>query len=105
MSNSGLEKVMKVAFAGVEKMVIGKKFPMNVRALRIASLELLRGFTAELSSYDDLVAFLNDLSSKSRLDWIKNLTRSVMLIMLSIRAEREGEFAHHRGQLCNNLSA
>ena len=41
MSNSGLEKVMKVAFAGVEKMLIGKKFPMNVRALRIVSLELL----------------------------------------------------------------
>ena len=88
MGNSGLEKVMKVAFAGVEKMLIGKKFPMNVRALRIVSLELLRGFTDELSYYDDLVAFLNDLSSKSRLaeHWINNLIRPVMLIMLYISA-------------------
>ena len=40
MKNSGLERLMKASFAGVEKMLIGKKFPMNVRALRIVVVEL-----------------------------------------------------------------
>ena len=41
MTNSGLENLMKAAFAGVDKMLSGKKFPMNVRALRIVVVELL----------------------------------------------------------------
>ena len=35
MENSGMEKVLSAAFAGVPKMLTGKKFPMNVRALRL----------------------------------------------------------------------
>ena len=42
MKNSGLDMLMKRAFAGVEKMLVGKKFPINVRALRIVVVELLR---------------------------------------------------------------
>ena len=36
MNNTGLSEVMKSAFSGVEKMLLGKKFPMNVRALRLS---------------------------------------------------------------------
>ena len=39
MSRSGLEEIMSPAFAGVKKMLLGKKFPMNIRALRIVCLE------------------------------------------------------------------
>ena len=35
---------MASAFSGVEKMLISKKFPINVRALRLVINELLRGF-------------------------------------------------------------
>ena len=42
MANSGLEEIMKSAFAGVPKMLTGKNFPMNVRALRMVVEELLR---------------------------------------------------------------
>ena len=42
MKKSGLEEVMKTSFAGVEKMLLGKKFPMNVRALRLITVEILR---------------------------------------------------------------
>ena len=35
-------------------MLIGKKFPMNVRALRFVALELLRGFVDDISCFDDL---------------------------------------------------
>ena len=41
MKNSGLDMLTKTAFAGVEKMLIGKKFLINVRALRIGVVELL----------------------------------------------------------------
>ena len=36
MNKTGLSEVMKSAFSGVEKMLLGKKFPMNVRALRLS---------------------------------------------------------------------
>ena len=37
MSNSGLEEVMNSAFAGVPKMLSGKKFHKNMRALRLVT--------------------------------------------------------------------
>ena len=42
MAGSGLEDILKSAFAGVPKMLAGKKFPQNVRALRILMEEMLR---------------------------------------------------------------
>ena len=33
-------------------MLTGKKFPMNVRALRFAMLELLRNHVEEMESFD-----------------------------------------------------
>ena len=43
MAGSGLENVLGAAFAGVSKMLVGKKFPMNVRALRLLFMEILNG--------------------------------------------------------------
>ena len=104
MANSGLEKLMSSAFAGVNKMLLGKKFPMNVRALRFVVLELLRGFVEEMYKYDDLLLFLDAVSEKSRLakHWVDNLIKPVLLILLYIRAEREGEFALHL-YVCNQM--
>jgi len=42
MTNSGLDLLMKSAFASVDTMLLGKKFPMNIRALRIVVVELFR---------------------------------------------------------------
>ena len=42
MGESGLAEVMNAGFAGVANMLNGKKFPQNVRALRIIGEELLR---------------------------------------------------------------
>ena len=42
MKNSGLDMLMKMAFAGADKILIGMIFPMNVRALRVAVIELLQ---------------------------------------------------------------
>ena len=59
MTNSGLTALLKSAFSGVEKMLTGKKFPMNLRALRIVFIELLRGYIDEIHLYDELVRFID----------------------------------------------
>ena len=96
MENSGLTPWLKSSFAGAEKMLIGKKFPQNIRALRFI-VELLKDFVDDLSSYEELQAMLDDLAAKRILSkhWIENLIKPVFLTMLYIRAEREGNFALH----------
>ena len=42
MTGTGLSEIMKSTFAGVPKMLTGKKFPQNIRALRLVVEELLR---------------------------------------------------------------
>ena len=97
MKNSALDRLMKAAFEGVEKMLIGKKFPMNVRALRIFVIELLREIISEETTRDKMISTLQTLSKKSLLarHWIENLIYPVFLMMIYIRAEREGEFRLH----------
>ena len=51
MENSGLVPWLKSAFAVVPKMMTIKKFPMNIRALRFAVMELLKGFIDDVFSY------------------------------------------------------
>ena len=96
MANSGLEVILKAAFAGVPKMLTGKNFPMNVGALRFVVEELLRDVLTTLECIDDLDSFLDDVSSKSKTSklWVENLIKPVFL-MLFVRAEREGEWALH----------
>ena len=97
IENCGLAKLMMSSFPGVKKILAGKKFPMNIRALRFVVIELLRGHMDNMFKYDDLTKFLDDVSAKSRLaeHWVCNLIKSVLLIVLYVRAEREGEFALH----------
>ena len=42
MTDSGLEEVLTAAFGGVSHMLRGKKFPQNIRALRMVAEEFLR---------------------------------------------------------------
>ena len=65
MENRGLHSWLKSAFGGPEKMLTGKKFPMNVRALHFAMFELLRDYVGEMKSFQDLAHFLDASSSKS----------------------------------------
>ena len=51
MENSGLVPWLKSTFAVVPKMMTIKKFPMNIRALRFAVMELLKGFIDDVFSY------------------------------------------------------
>ena len=42
-AGSGVAEVLESTFSGVTKMLTGKKFPQNIRALRMLTEELLRG--------------------------------------------------------------
>ena len=97
MEGSGLKEIMKSAFAGVEKMLVGKKFPSNIRALRMVMIELLRNCLPSLESYHELDTWLNQISKQSPLacHWVHNFIKPLFMILSYIRAEREGNFALH----------
>ena len=42
MADTSLSDIMSSVFGGVSKMLTGKKFPQNVRALRMVTEEALR---------------------------------------------------------------
>ena len=61
MADSSLEKILSEAFAGVSKLMLsGKKFPQNVRALRLLVEELLRPVFEQhiLTCMNDFLKFL-----------------------------------------------
>ncbi len=97
MMNTGLDVILKLAFGGVEKLLSGKKFPQNVRALRLVAEELLNPYLPGIHSYDDLTAFLDDISQKSLTSklWSDCLIKPVLYMMLYIRAEIEGDWLLH----------
>ena len=42
MEDSGLKEILSTTFGSIEKILQGKKYPQNVRALRLLTEELLR---------------------------------------------------------------
>ena len=78
-------------------MLTGKKFSMNVHALRFIVLERLRLFVDDVTSFDELQEKLDSISQENIFadDLVKNLIRPVFLMMLFICAEREGKSTLH----------
>ena len=97
MANSGIEEILKCRFAGVAKMLSGKNFPSNIRALRLLVEEILRGHITNLESYQEMMDVNHDVSSRSRTakHWVENLIEPVFLLMTFVRAEREGDWPLH----------
>ena len=99
MENSGLEEVLSDVFGGVSKMLTGKKFPQNVRALRMVAEEVLRrvhDFNI-LESKGDLIYVLENIAKRSKTAklWVDMLIKPVFLIMNFVRAEREADWLLH----------
>lgn len=97
MSGSGLEDVLSGTFAGVPKMLTGKKYPQNVRALRLV-VELLRPLvTNGMETLLELVNLLDrDIQeSKTKRLWVECLIHPVLTLMAFVRAEREGDWPLH----------
>ena len=99
MAETGLAEILGAVFGGVGKMLTGKKFPMNIRAMRMVTEELLRHVIENnhLDCYESLMSVLEDLASKSRTTkmWVDALIKPVFVMMLYVRAEREGDWPLH----------
>ena len=97
MANTGLEEILSCAFGSVKKMLIGKYFPQNVRALRMMLEEIIGVTIEDINSYDELTTELNKMAAKSNTAkvWIDGFVGPMLTIFLYIRAEREGEWVLH----------
>lgn len=99
MAQTGLEEVLSEQFGGVKKMLLGKKYPENVRALRMLLEELLRPIfiKATVTSMDGLKSVLDDLSMKSRTArlWVDCFIKPMLSVLKFVRAEREADWPLH----------
>ena len=97
MKKSGLLSWLKSAFGGKEKMLTGKTFSKNFRALCFTMLELFRDYIGEIKAFQDLTNFLDAYSLENMLskNWVDILIWSVILIMMYVRAECEGNVSLH----------
>ena len=93
MADPGLEVILQSAFGGVPKMLSGKNFPQNVRALHLVTGELLQGLLTDMDTSEELMSALETRAAQSKTNkmWIDNLIKPVMIMMMFIRAEREGD--------------
>ena len=77
-------------------MLNGKKFPENVRALRILTEELLKPVIHEKEPEDmeALLLVLDEAAGKSRTVklWVECLIKPVLIMLRYVRAEREGDW-------------
>lgn len=99
MAESGLAEVLSAVFGGVPKMLSGKKFPQNVRAMCLVAEEVLRQILEEhpIQHKKELMNKLEDLASKSKTTklWVDMLIKPVFIMMMFIRAEREADWPLH----------
>lgn len=78
-------------------MLTGKKFPQNVRVLRIVCEEMLQKSVLESKTFEDLIATLEIKASQSKTTklWLDCFIKPVFIMMLFVRAEREAEWLLH----------
>ena len=80
-------------------MLTGKKFPMNMKVIRMVAEELLRDIVGkgQLKDHDDFMTVLDDLAAKSRTTkmWVDGFIKPVLTMMLYVRAERSGDWPLH----------
>ena len=96
MENMGLSNILKATFIG---MLLGKNFPNNIRALRMAVKEILRPvlFDCILPTFDDLMSYLEGVASKNctaklQLD---ELVWQRLIALRLIRSSHEADWLLH----------
>ncbi|KAG0724951.1 hypothetical protein GWK47_039532 [Chionoecetes opilio] len=70
MASSGLEELMNTAFGGVNKMLSGKKFLQNLRALRMVTEELLRDV---IRDSDNMLQLIFNLDERYGLYYLRSM--------------------------------
>ena len=99
MADTGLSDIMSSVFSGVSKMLTGKKCSQNVRGLRMVAEEALRGIIQDkpLHCSGNLMQILETEACKSQTTklWVDVSIKHVLLTMMFVRAEREGDWQLH----------
>lgn len=99
MAGSGLLEILESAFAGVGLMLKGKKYPQNMRALRLVTEEILGPILQNnnVNSFESMMKDLEERSYESRTTrlWVDCLIKPVLLMMNFVRAEREADWCLH----------
>ena len=101
VADSGLKEIMSTTFGSVDNMLQGKKYPQNIRALRLLTEELLRPVfdkeNACLTSMGDLEDVLDELAAQSRTTKMRvnNVIKPTFLMMKFCRASHEGDWPLH----------
>ena len=99
MADSGIVEILSAAFGGVLKMLTGKKYPQNVRALRMLVEELLQTLfqSHPVQCMADLQDALDGIAAQSKTSklWVDCLIRPVFTMLTYIRAEREADWPLH----------
>ena len=98
MSGSGLKEILASSFESVDKMLSGKKYPQNFRAMRMLVEELLECVVQDeqVSSFSDLTRLLDDRASQSRTClWTNNVIKATVIMMNFSRAGHEADTSLH----------
>ena len=101
MADSGLKDIMSTTFGSVDKMLQGKTYPQNIRALRLLTEEPLCPVfdkeNARLTSMADLEDVLDELAAQSRTTKMRvnNVIKPTFLMMRLCRASHEGDWPLH----------
>ena len=97
MADSGLGDVMKSAFGSVAHMLGGKKFPQHFRALRLVTEEVLRSDLGQTKTQEELMNTLESNAAESSTTklWVENPVKPVFIMMVFVRADREGDWLLH----------
>lgn len=85
------------------KFSLKEKFPQNVRALRIDVEQLLRPMLVsselneDLHNMIDVVKLIETSGERSKITklWVEYLIKPVFIMMMFVRAEREGDWPLH----------
>ena len=81
MAESGLAEVISAVFGLVPKMLTGKKFPQNVRTMRMVAEEILRQVmqSTPVSYKEEFMKVLEDLAGrcKTTKHWVDMLIKPV----------------------------
>ena len=99
MQGSGHSELLESTVAGVTKMLSGKKFPQNIRAMRLVLEEMLRSIMSDssISTMEELLTRLDHAASASNTSklWVDCFIKPVFIMMMHIEAKREGDWPLH----------
>lgn len=91
VAETELLDILSAAFGSVPKMLEGKMFPQNIRALRMLAKEVLAPILRSSDSPDEFQEALHNTASRSKTakTWIDNFILPVLFNMIYVRPERE----------------